>query len=187
MKHALAAGLVLAGIAIAGAGCATDVRVDVDPREDFSGFRTWDWLRPGWPLIPSESGVDRGLEALLRIAVERGLRERGFERTTIGRPDFLVAYHVELERELVRRIETPAMQTLSSPHREGGFEVTASLRTLQAYETGTIVLVVVDAVEQQRVWRGVGVRRVRESFRTRAGEVVAEILEHFPAAAGAWF
>lgn len=187
MQRALRAGLVIAWFAVAGAGCATDVRVDFDPLEDFSRFRTWDWLRPGLQDDPLATGVDRGLEATLRIAVERELRERGYARATVGRPDFLVAYQVTLERELVQRMETPAMQTLSSPHREGGFEVTASRRTVQAYETGTIVLVVIDGEGRDRVWRGVGIRRVRESFRPRAARVVAEIFERFPANAAAWF
>ena len=186
MRRTFASGLFLIWIAGAGAGCATDVRVDFDPAKDFSSYRTWDWLRPGWEVAPAPSGVDRGLEALVRGAIQRELQERGYERTTVGRPDFLVAYHLTLERELVRRMETPAMQTLSSPHREGGFEVTASRVTLQLYEKGTLVLVVADGGDQQRVWRGIAVRRVRESFRTRAVGVVSEVFDRFPAAAASF-
>jgi len=181
MRRALASGLLVAWLALAGFGCATDVRVDFDPSEDFSSYRTWDWLRPSWQGNPLESGVDRGLESLVRLAIEGELRERGYERTRVGQPDFLVAYHLTLERELVRRMETPAMQTLSSPHREGGYEVTASRPTFQLYEKGTLVLVVADAGDQQRVWRGIGIRRVRDSFKTRAELVVSEVFDHFPA------
>jgi uncharacterized protein DUF4136 len=181
MRRALASGLLLAWVALAGVGCATDVRVDFDPGEDFSSYRTWDWLRPSWQGNPLVSGVDRGLESLVRLSIESGLRARGYERSSVGQPDFLVAYHLTLERELVRRLETPAMQTLSSPHREGGFEVTASRPTLQLYETGTLVVVVANAGDLQRVWRGIGIRRVRDSFKTRAERVVSDLVSRFPA------
>ena len=187
MKRALASGLLLAWFAGLGSGCATDVRVEVEPGEDLSSYRTWDWLRPSWQIASPSPGVDRGLEALLRSAIERELRARGYERATNAPADFVVAYHLTLERQLVRRLETPAMQTLVNPHREGGFEVMASRPTLQLYEKGTLVVVVADGRDQQRVWRGVAVRRVRDSFSTRADGVVSEILDRFPAAAGSWF
>jgi hypothetical protein len=185
MRRALAWGLFFAGIALAGSGCATGLRIDFDRPDGFSRYRTWDWLPPGWDEAPAASAVDRGLEALVRVAIVRGLRERGYQRTGVGRPDFLVAYHLTLERELVRRMETPAMQTLSGFHREGGFEVTASKFTFELYETGTLVLVVADGGNQRRVWRATAVRRVRESFHTRAERVVLEVFDRFPSAA--WF
>ena len=186
MKRALASGLLLAWIAWLGSGCATKVRVEVDPGQDLSHYRTWDWVRPSWQSVTPAPGVDRVLEALLREAIERELGERGFARATSARPDFLVAYHLTLERELVRGLETPAMQTLVNPHREGGFEVTASRPTLQLYEKGTLVLVVADAGDQRCVWRGIAIRRVRESFKTRAEEVVSDVLARFPSATGSW-
>lgn len=181
MRRALVSGLLVAWLALAGLGCATDVRVDFDPSEDFSRYRTWDWLRPSWQGNPLVSGVDRGLESLVRLAIESELGKRGYEHSSAGQPDFLVAYHLTLERELVRRLETPAMQTLSSPHREGGFEVTASRPTFQIYEKGTLVLVVAKGGDRQRVWRGIGIRRVRDSFKTRAELVVSEVFDRFPA------
>jgi hypothetical protein len=185
MRRAVASGLFVAGIALAGSGCATDIRIDVDRPEDLSTYRSWDWLPVQWEAAPAARGVDRGLEALVRGAIVRGLLERGYRRTSVGRPDFLVAYHVTLQRELVLRTETPAMQTLAGFHREGGFEITASRFSVERYETGTLVLVVADAGSQQRVWRATAVRRVRESFRTEAERVVLEVFDRFPSAA--WF
>jgi hypothetical protein len=187
MRRALASGFILAWIAMAGSGCATRIRVELDRREDFARYRTWDWSRRAEGEAAAATGVDPGLEALVRDAVVRGLERRGFARTKVGRPDFLVAYHVSLERELVRRMETPAMQTVSSHHRDGSFEVTASTVTVEMYETGTFVLVVADAGDLKGVWRATAVRRVRESFRPEAEAVVFEVLERFPSAADAWF
>jgi hypothetical protein len=185
MRRVLASGLFLAGIALAGSGCATEVRVDFDRSEAFSRYRTWDWFPQRWKDGPEPDAVDPGLEALVRGAIVRGLRERGYQRASVGRPDFLVAYHLTLERELVRRMETPAMQTLSDFHREGGFEVTATRSRFERYETGTLVLVVADGGSQQRLWRATAVRRARESFHSQAERVVFEVFDRFPAAN--WF
>lgn len=180
MERKRARGLAFAVLAAACLGCATSVRVDFDPREDFASYRTWAWLPRGWDVAASGSDVDPELDALLRGAIERELAARGYAQAGEVTPDFLVTYHLRLRRQLVRAIETPAMQTLSSPHREGGYEVTKSQNRLQPYELGTLVLDVAEAREKQLVWRGIGTRRVRTSFKRRAEAVVADIFAAFP-------
>jgi hypothetical protein len=56
----------------------------------------------------------------------------------------------------------------------------ASRPMLHLYELGTLVLDVAEPRERQLVWRGIGTRKVRTSFKRRAEEVVAEIFEAFP-------
>ncbi len=187
VKHAIGSVLFAAWVALAGSGCATDVQVDFDPHEDFSRYHTWDWLPAGWKVAAPGGRVDRGLDALVRGAIERELSERGYQRVPSRDADFLVTYHVSLELQLVRVMETPAVQTLHNPHREGGFEVTASRPSLQAYEKGTLVLDVADGRDRQLVWRGIGTRRVRESFKNRVDEVVSKVFESFPPGGGSWF
>jgi hypothetical protein len=187
MRRTLASSLLVAWIAVTGSGCATEIQVSLDRREDFSHYRTWDWMQPRAEPAAATSGLDRGLELLVRGAIVRGLRDRGYARTTVGRPDILVAYDLTLARELVRRLETPAMQTLSNPHREGGFEVTASRFVFEHYETGTFVLAVLDGGNLRGVWHATAIRRVRDSFLPRVEEVVSEVFERFPPAAEAWF
>jgi len=177
-----ARGLALAVLAAAGLGCATTVRVDFDPHEDFASYRTWAWLPRGWEVPASD--VDPELDALLRGAIERELAARGFSQAGELTPDFLVTYHLRIQHQLVRGIETPAMQTLSSPHRDGGYEVVASRPSVLPYELGTLVLDVAEARERQLVWRGIGTRRVRTSFKRRAEAVVTEIFEAFPPGRG---
>jgi hypothetical protein len=175
-----AAGIASWLLAAAALGCATQVRVDFDPAEDFSSYRTWAWLPPGWEVPAKARRVDPELDALVRGAIERELASRGYAPAAQGGADFLVTYHLVLRRELVRGFDTPAMATLHSPHREGGFEVTASRPRYQPYEFGILVLDVADGRERQLVWRGIGTRRVRTSFKRRAEAVVAEIFRRFP-------
>src|SRR5262245_28097935 len=179
-----ARGLAFAVLAAAGLGCATTVRVDFDPAEDFASYRTWAWLPRDWEVPASASDVDPELDALLRVAIERELAARGFSQAGELTPDFLVTYHLRIQRQLVRAIETPAMQTLSNPHRDGGYEVVASRPSVLPYELGTLVLDVAEARERQLVWRGIGTRRVRTSFKRRAEAVVTEIFEAFPPGRG---
>ena len=180
MERKREARLAFALLAAACLGCATSIRVAFDPQEDFASYRTWAWLPRSWEVTASESHVDPELDALLRGAIERTLAARGFEQAGDASPDFLVTYHLRLRRELVRVIETPAMETLVNPHREGGYEVQASRPMLYPYELGTLVLDVAEARERQLVWRGIGTRRVRTSFKRRAEAVVTEIFEAFP-------
>src|SRR5262245_29919982 len=177
-----ARGFAFAVLVAAGLGCATTVRVDFDPDEDFARYRTWAWLPRGWEVPASD--VDPELDALLRGAIERELAARGFSQAGELTPDFLVTYHLRIQHQLVRGIETPAMQTLSSPHREGGYEVVASRPSVLPYELGTLVLDVAEARQRQLVWRGIGTRRVRTSFKRRAEAVVGEIFEEFPPSSG---
>ena len=182
MERKRAGALAIAVLAAAGLGCATSVRVDFDPQEDFASYRTWAWLPRGFE-VPARD-VDPELDALLRGAIERELAARGYAQAGDLTPDFLVTYHLQLRSQLVRAIETPAMQTLSSPHREGGYEVTKSEQRLQPYELGILVLDVAEGRERQLVWRGIGTRRVRTSFKRRAEAVVSDIIEAFPPGRG---
>src|SRR5262245_4929118 len=180
VKRKRAAGLAFAVLAAACFGCGSTVRVAFDPHEDFTTYRTWAWLPRNWEVAASKSRVDPELDALLRGAIERELAARGFELAGEGEPDFLVTYHVRLKRQLVRVMETPAMETLVNPHREGGYEVQVSKPVLYPYELGTLVLDVAEPRERQLVWRGIGTRRVRDSFKRRAEDVVVDIFESFP-------
>ena len=175
--------LLLAALATT-SGCATSVHVDFDPDEDFSGYRTWAWLQSAWEVPAQGRAVDPGLDALVRVAIARELAARGYEPAGETAPDVLVTYRLEVRRQLVRGIEPRALQTVYSHHQQGGFEVLSSQPTLQLYEIGTLVLDIAEGRERQLVWRGIGTRRVPTSFKRRAEEVVAEILERFPPESG---
>jgi hypothetical protein len=155
--------------------------VEFDPSEDFASYRTWGWLPPAWAIPAEGKRVAPQLDLRVRRAIERELAERGYARASgSAAPDFLVTYHLELRRQLVRAIEPLAMQTVHSYHHQGSFEVMASRPTTQLYEIGTLVLDVADGRERQVVWRGTGTRRVPTSFERRADEVVSAIFERFP-------
>jgi hypothetical protein len=164
--------------------CATPVRVEFDRREEFSRYRTWAWLDPGWE-VGRASRVAPELDAVLRGAIERELAARGYQLTADGTPDFFVTYHIAVAREMVVSIETPASQFLSSLHQGSpSYLITASERKVRFYETGTLAVDVADGSERQLVWRGLAIRRARNDYEPHAARAVAEILERFPPASG---
>lgn len=165
-------------------GCAAGVQVEVAPDQDFSRYRSWDWLPRGWEKSSPTSDAQRAVVRAVRVALERELAARGLERVTDEDPDFFLACHVELSNEVEVYYETPAMQTLSSVHDSPSYEVTVSERRVRFYQEATIAIDVAESRDRQLVWRGTRSRRVRGRFAPHASEVVQEILLHFPAGAG---
>lgn len=173
-------------LALAGClGCAAAMRVEFDPREDFARYRSWDWLPTGFAESAASRALAPDLEALLRGAIERELAERGFTRAAGATPDFYVSYHADVSIQLVRAIETPAMQTLSSLHSNSpSFEITASEKSLRRYDEGTLALDVANGRDRQLVWRGMQTGRWRNGIRPRLDEMIEELFERFPPTPG---
>jgi hypothetical protein len=173
-------------LAVASVGwmaCAGQVAVEFDPTENFSGYRTWDWLpRRSEPL--DVEGIDaQGLHELILAEVERALELRGYPRSAPSEgevPDFYVTYHVRIRRELVLVTETPATQFLPSFHASPSYVVSAVEQRIQAFEASTLAIDVADGHDKQLVWRGAYERRVRGSFRPHLKAAVDHILERFP-------
>jgi len=174
----LVAALALA--LVVGAGCVNGLRVEFDPSEDFAGYRSWDWLPAGFEERAASRALAPDLDARLRAAIERELAARGFERATGGAPDFYVGYHADVETQLVRATETPAMQTLSSLHQTPSFEISAPEKSLRRFDEGTLALDVADGHDRQLVWRGIQTGRWRNGLGGRIDALVADLLERFP-------
>ena len=128
------------------AGCATvligsHVRRDVD----VARYRTFDW-GPIDTLPTGDPRLDRNpsFKDYLQGAVERRLAEKGIELSTRGRPDLLIHYHANV------------MQRFDVRHVDQGYDycLTYPCVTATDYESGTIVLDVVDARTNRLVWRG---------------------------------
>jgi hypothetical protein len=96
------------------AGCSTSLTIDVDEHEDFSNYRTWDWM----PEIRSRvAGPFENLPALdvrtsRRIAAELAIR--GFEHTEPP-ADFYVTYRLSVHQRS-ELVEQPMAPYLLSSH-----------------------------------------------------------------------
>jgi len=94
--------------------CTSTLAVDVDEHEDFSQYRTWDWMPQlrSRVLAPGEN-----LPALdLRVAdlIEEHLESRGLKRSDAP-ADFYVTYHLTIQQKS-ERVEQPMASYLLSSY-----------------------------------------------------------------------
>jgi hypothetical protein len=122
--------------------------------------------------------------------VDSELAARGFRKVTSD-PDFLVAYHVSLDRR-------QSVQTLNSYYGYGpgwGYGYGSSYRPgywagapeayVYEYEEGTLILDIVDPENKELMWRGsaqdeVHFKSTPGEDRAQLNEAVHKMLEKFP-------
>jgi hypothetical protein len=174
------------------AGCSSiETSYDYDPKANFAGLKTYEWLKEPQKLT-GDPRIDGNTILANRIyeAVDTELAARGFRKIS-GDPDFLVAYHVSLDK---RR----SVQTLNSYYGYGpgwGYGYGASYRPgywagapetyVYEYEEGTLILDIVNPENKELIWRGsaqdeVHFKSTPEKDQTQLNEAVHKILEKFP-------
>ena len=167
-----------------GFACSTTPDIAFDPGADFSSYRTWDWLTTGARTLGQPLPIARVVNAHLTRIVEHELQALGLERGGEG-PDLLVSCYLKIDREVVKLRVTPAMQQLSSLHFSPSYSVQTSRLELHTYETGTLVIAVVDRRRQHVVWRARSNDRFRGNFAPHLGDAVSSLFERFlPPASG---
>ena len=190
MKRALRALVFVLATSVA--GCSTmEISYDYDPKADFTGLKTYDWLaEPQKPTGDPRIDGNTILETRIHEAVDAGLAARGFRKVTSD-PDFLVAYHVSLDKR-------QSVQTLNNYYGYGpgwGYGYGASYRPgvwagapetyVYEYEEGTLILDIVNPRNKELIWRGSAQDEVHfktspEKEQTQLDEAVHKMLEKFP-------
>lgn len=132
-------GLLLMACSIA--AHAQSVQTDYDRLFNLARLKTYDFYqqerRPGDPLAASPLNDRR-----IHNALDSQLKAHGFSDSTTGRPDFLIAYFVTTRKGLDIQ-----------DNRFGLWQRRGSINVSPVTE-GTIVVVFVDSVTRQEVWRG---------------------------------
>jgi Domain of unknown function (DUF4136) len=183
--------LVMALAAVMGGCSSMEISVDYDPEVTFASLQTYGWLdRPQKATGDPRIDGNTILEKRIRDAVDTELATRGFRKVTSD-PDFLVAYHVSLDK---RR----SVQTLNSYYGYGagwGYGYGASYRPgywagapetyVYEYEEGTLILDIVNPDNKELIWRGSATDEVHfkstpEKDQTQLNEAVRKMLEKFP-------
>ncbi len=172
--------------------CSTmEVSFDFDPNADFKGLKTYAWLeQPQKPTGDPRIDGNTILQNRIHAAVDAELAARGFRKVS-SNPDFLVAYHVSLDK---RR----SVQTLNNYYGYGpgwGYGYGAAYRPgywagapetyVYEYEEGTLIVDIVDPRNKELMWRGSAQDEVHftstpEKEETQLKEAVQRMLENFP-------
>jgi hypothetical protein len=162
------------------AGCSS-MRVDADwnPQAHFDKLSTWGWL-PREEGARTAGGVDDPLlHQRIEAAIEDVLAGRGYALAEAAPPDFLVAYHVAIEKQLEAR-------TLYSGYNTGVWIGPMWSETyIDEYRLGTLLIDVIEPARREVVWRGRAQARVQEwrspeQREARVREAVEQVLAKFP-------
>lgn len=169
-------------LALALAACSQfHVRSRQDPAVAFGSLRTFAWL-PKHEAAPADQDVqDRSFDRRIRAAVDRQLREKGYEPATDGDPDFLLNYRVA---------STPSTSMRGDPSLGGwggwwiGWPGWEGFST-EGYDEGALFIAALDPETRHLIWVGVAQARLLphvsyERTLDRIDDAVEHILESFP-------
>jgi hypothetical protein len=163
-------------------GCSSvSVTSDFDPSADFSGLKTYQWVK----LQGTEDALERAplLQKRAMIAVDRALAAKGYEKLATGAPDFFVAVHAGTKDKInVTSYGYGYGGWYGRPYGAGGGTTDVSY-----YTEGSIFIDIIRAKgdEFEMIWRGIGKGTVNPPSdpvegQAKADEVAEQILEQFP-------
>ncbi|MFQ5754782.1 MAG: DUF4136 domain-containing protein [Acidiferrobacterales bacterium] len=170
------------------AGCSTmQVNTDFDPAADFGILQTYNWM-PGPQKVTGDPRLDNEvLEKRIHTAVENQLNAQGFRKQSSRTPDFLVGYHVALEKKLA----VSTMNTYYGYRAGWGWSYGVGTSAIgpesytYEYEQGSLILDIVDGDTRRLIWRGSAQTEVNktaspEKRQAQINEAVKKMLEQFP-------
>ena len=143
-------------VSVLAASCATTMTVSshVDRGLDLSPYRTFEW-GPADALPTGDARLDKNpfFKDHVQGAVEKGLSARGLELTSAESPDLLIHYHANITTRIdVNRLDR------ARGYCSGG----DCPPEIVEYESGTLVLDIVDARNNRLIWRGWAQNRVED-------------------------
>ena len=132
-------------------GCSGKMRVqsDFDKEADFARYKMWDWL-PGDPGVTENLMIDdASVKEHIEGAVTEGFRNIGYERTS-GAPDFFVKYYLGYGED----VNTRNIENYYAYMNYSVFIPQVTHSYTEMWETGTMIIDVIDADKKKLVWRG---------------------------------
>lgn len=172
-------------------GCAkvpVDVSTDYDRSANFSRYTTFKWFQDT-PAARRDTtrSYDTFLDKRMRSAVEGHLTAKGLRPVT-SNPELLVAYDVKVvTRQEVRQDYTYAPGWYGYGYWYGyrynyGYSRFGSPMYIDQYQDGTVIIDLIDAKDNELIWRGFGQMEVGSANVSEAevNRIVTKILENYP-------
>ncbi len=171
------------------AGCSTiKVSIDHDSSEDFSRFKSFDWLSEVQQPTGDRRIDDPLLDSRVRAAVEDEMAANGYKRVTDGSADFLIGYHAA-------RYGILSVEGMNLRYGYGSGWGWGIIRAwdpgpgpkahTRYYDEGSLILDFVTPHEKRLIWRGAARAEINEAAspktkRKRINEAVKRMLAQFP-------
>jgi hypothetical protein len=162
-------------------GFAQDVRYNFAPGQDFSRYKTFQWVQ-----IKGADQLNELADQQLKSAVEAELAKKGLVKATGDTVDLLIGYQVALGQE--KQFTTLDSGWGYGPGWRGGWYGGAggfSTTTSETIQTGQVDLDMYDAAQKKLVWRGT----VSKTLDTKAKpdkrqknltKAMAKLLKNYP-------
>ena len=156
-------------------GCSTlRVETDYDRSTDFSKFGTFDWSA-------DDPGVQKSFfDTALRQAVNAELTAVGLSQSS-DNPDLIVVTHVSLD-EVITGATVSHWNHGGWGWYGGWGGMSTSTVHVNAHDQGTLIMDLIDASNNQLVWRGIAEKEVNDPRATREQlqPIVQKLLADFP-------
>ncbi len=160
-------------------GCSSlNISTDYDPTQDFSKYKTYRWAKlkerdPGDVLSKNPM-----LRKRVQVAVDKALKEKGFEKLKEGEPYFIVFVHAGVQQRM-------------NVYHHGGYYYGGwwgpygGYTSVSHYKQGTLLVDIVDTEEKELSWRGIASDVVHsysdpEELQEELDYVISVMLEDFP-------
>ncbi len=172
LKRIILLGLI--GLMVLATGCSSiRVNYDYDREEDFSRFKTFDFLTP-----PVDIRVDELVMRRIYSAIALDLKTKNLTRV-MDDPDLWVAVHMQVQD----RIDVATWGYHYAPYYWYGYWGTGV--SAYRYEEGALIIDFVSAKDDELVWRGVGQgalpdRPTSDQIDNLVKYTVGKILHKFP-------
>jgi len=173
--------IALSALILVLAGCSSyTVLFDYDRQEDFSQYRSFDFLPAPSDIRPETSSL---VTNRIIAAVTRELEGKGLKQSA-NSPDILIAIHTESQEKFnvtdwgYHYAPYDYYWRGDSYWSGGGIDV-------HQYEEGTLILDMVRADEKEMIWRGAASRALPynpnpDKIDKIINEAVEKILENYP-------
>ncbi len=145
--------VTLACLCVMLAACAPRVYVEQDSSAQFSGLHSFAWVSPPIGRVKDPILDSQILEQRVQHATVINLAGRGYKQMTPEQnPDFIVTYHIVGKTEL--QSYGPSFSFGFFNTSPSSFSSVAVGNNVQTQEQGTLMLDIIDAHNQQLMWRG---------------------------------
>lgn len=169
-------------IALALGACSKGlvVRSDFDEDADFAQLKSWDWIPGGAAESEDRRLNDPKVRERIERVIEGAFVGRGYSRDPAS-PDFHVNYYVILGEEISER----RIGNFAEYENYTVFVPGWTSTYTDVYETGTVIVDVLDIREQRLVWRGSVQAEINPQAGPRENEpkikkALTKLLERFP-------